>query len=518
MIQTQMQTLQSIQDQQVQLLTSLAPILPLLQAIPAHIDAAKGDIKDVIRSISITPASPPGSTRLSGHPGRSQKKRSSSTLIAPEGHYVTPEGHYVALSESQSLSSSSPRKRPRAGDSSPTSPWRMDMNCSPSSDRSNRASSTRLRETYHSRSSLGPSSRRSTPQKTSSEAAHQSNIGHSSPIKSRDAQENLHQASDNIEVPRSNANILDLGRLAPSLPQEKPSQKSLRAVPRSSPAAPRRSSATSRSPPALHLADPEIVPESPCALPRLTDSALGTTPVIPFLQRVGSSSANTKLFGNLGSTVSYSVMKPSAVISSPGGALTPQINRRPTESRLIRSTPRRSGSLFSRGRPVLGQLNHPVPALGVSGRSKPKETGPSANFGTSPSSVAFSGLQASKRVSPEIPLSLKGCLASGPPGPPAGPPAWDLGTDERAVPVPTAPPSPTALFNSDDNVTLVSRAGNGQLTSVPLGNAQAMVSGKPMSLKDRKANETVVPNLKGKRFILVDDIDDEDDENSFGQW
>ncbi|KAJ3529062.1 hypothetical protein NM688_g7908 [Phlebia brevispora] len=39
--QTQSQTLQALQDQQTQLISSLAPVLPLLQAIPLHVNTAK---------------------------------------------------------------------------------------------------------------------------------------------------------------------------------------------------------------------------------------------------------------------------------------------------------------------------------------------------------------------------------------------------------------------------------------------------------------------------------------------
>ncbi|THH27789.1 hypothetical protein EUX98_g6389 [Antrodiella citrinella] len=46
--QTQTQALQTLQNQQGQLLAALTPVLPLLQAIPLHIDNAKHDVKDAI--------------------------------------------------------------------------------------------------------------------------------------------------------------------------------------------------------------------------------------------------------------------------------------------------------------------------------------------------------------------------------------------------------------------------------------------------------------------------------------
>ncbi|GJE93323.1 hypothetical protein PsYK624_094820 [Phanerochaete sordida] len=50
--QTQLKALHAIQDQQVQLLTALAPVLPLLRTIPLHIDAAKADVKQTVRDAS----------------------------------------------------------------------------------------------------------------------------------------------------------------------------------------------------------------------------------------------------------------------------------------------------------------------------------------------------------------------------------------------------------------------------------------------------------------------------------
>lgn len=46
-----MQALQTIQDQQVQLITAFAPVAPLLQSLPLYIDAAKNDIQVAIRKM-----------------------------------------------------------------------------------------------------------------------------------------------------------------------------------------------------------------------------------------------------------------------------------------------------------------------------------------------------------------------------------------------------------------------------------------------------------------------------------
>lgn len=46
--QTQLRALQAIQEQQGQLLALLSPVVPLVEAIPLHIDAAKNDLKDRI--------------------------------------------------------------------------------------------------------------------------------------------------------------------------------------------------------------------------------------------------------------------------------------------------------------------------------------------------------------------------------------------------------------------------------------------------------------------------------------
>lgn len=50
MSQTQSQALQTLQDQQGQLLTMLAPILPLIQAIPLHVENTKNNVMDFVKS------------------------------------------------------------------------------------------------------------------------------------------------------------------------------------------------------------------------------------------------------------------------------------------------------------------------------------------------------------------------------------------------------------------------------------------------------------------------------------
>lgn len=47
--QTQLRALQAIQEQQGQLIALLSPVIPLVEAIPLHIDAAKNDLKDSVR-------------------------------------------------------------------------------------------------------------------------------------------------------------------------------------------------------------------------------------------------------------------------------------------------------------------------------------------------------------------------------------------------------------------------------------------------------------------------------------
>ncbi|KAI0369180.1 hypothetical protein BV20DRAFT_416286 [Pilatotrama ljubarskyi] len=49
--QTQSQALQTIQDQQGQLLAALTPILPLIQAVPLHIESARDRVKDAVSDL-----------------------------------------------------------------------------------------------------------------------------------------------------------------------------------------------------------------------------------------------------------------------------------------------------------------------------------------------------------------------------------------------------------------------------------------------------------------------------------
>ncbi|KAI0946930.1 hypothetical protein AcV7_009514 [Taiwanofungus camphoratus] len=53
--QTQTQALQTLQDQQGKMLTALTPILPLLQAVPLHIDNARNRVEEVLRGKQYPP-------------------------------------------------------------------------------------------------------------------------------------------------------------------------------------------------------------------------------------------------------------------------------------------------------------------------------------------------------------------------------------------------------------------------------------------------------------------------------
>ncbi len=60
--QTQFQALQTIQDQQSQILSALLPVLPLLQSVPLHIENARNQVKDSLselqRQVSVRDARP----------------------------------------------------------------------------------------------------------------------------------------------------------------------------------------------------------------------------------------------------------------------------------------------------------------------------------------------------------------------------------------------------------------------------------------------------------------------------
>ncbi|KAI0654063.1 hypothetical protein C8Q70DRAFT_1058780 [Cubamyces menziesii] len=49
--QTQLQAMQTIQDQQGQILTTIGPLLPLLQAMPLHVENARNHVKDAVMDL-----------------------------------------------------------------------------------------------------------------------------------------------------------------------------------------------------------------------------------------------------------------------------------------------------------------------------------------------------------------------------------------------------------------------------------------------------------------------------------
>ncbi|KAI9064006.1 hypothetical protein FKP32DRAFT_1625651, partial [Trametes sanguinea] len=92
---TQSQALQTIHDQQGQLLLTLGPILPLLQAVPLHIDNARNHLKDSI--LGLCRCTGPPSTAISGDlrgtPLHAQKRRrvhSSGTLASGDSVSTSP--------------------------------------------------------------------------------------------------------------------------------------------------------------------------------------------------------------------------------------------------------------------------------------------------------------------------------------------------------------------------------------------------------------------------------------------
>jgi hypothetical protein len=77
-LQTQSQALQTIQDQQGKIITALLPLLPLLQAVPLHIDAVKDKIGETINNAQVTAISRDsenlvGSGPLSSPPASSER-------------------------------------------------------------------------------------------------------------------------------------------------------------------------------------------------------------------------------------------------------------------------------------------------------------------------------------------------------------------------------------------------------------------------------------------------------------
>ncbi|RDB15829.1 hypothetical protein Hypma_003687 [Hypsizygus marmoreus] len=81
-LQLQSQALQSLQDQQGTIVMALMPLLPLLQAIPLHIESAKNSITDTFKKSSRSHTTPSSlGYRVNQHP----RKRTSSTLRSDQG-------------------------------------------------------------------------------------------------------------------------------------------------------------------------------------------------------------------------------------------------------------------------------------------------------------------------------------------------------------------------------------------------------------------------------------------------
>ncbi|PSR74070.1 hypothetical protein PHLCEN_2v10142 [Hermanssonia centrifuga] len=111
--QTQTQALQTIQDQQGQLLTSLSPMLPLLQAIPLHVDVAKAEVKNHISEVR-------DSVSEAKHVTLRRPEPNDENIPLPELAHISPQNSSGMLPMSSlvpSRSNSLPKKRRRSDDS-----------------------------------------------------------------------------------------------------------------------------------------------------------------------------------------------------------------------------------------------------------------------------------------------------------------------------------------------------------------------------------------------------------------
>ncbi|KAJ7498667.1 hypothetical protein FB451DRAFT_1202673 [Mycena latifolia] len=128
-LQNVSQTLQSLQDQQGKILSALLPLLPLLQAVPVHIDSARSSINETMLKVSLESTrvhrTPP---HIWPQPPQVMRKRSfpadppSSPLIArkrprldheqTESDHVTPKSVNRVSSRSGYPSPRPPSRRP----------------------------------------------------------------------------------------------------------------------------------------------------------------------------------------------------------------------------------------------------------------------------------------------------------------------------------------------------------------------------------------------------------------------
>lgn len=88
-LQMQSQTLQTLQDQHVKILTTVVPLLPLLQAVPLHIEKASAQVRELIRGTQPTLAAtlrrggPDPPAPMDNQTQISQAPVSSPTLTPP---------------------------------------------------------------------------------------------------------------------------------------------------------------------------------------------------------------------------------------------------------------------------------------------------------------------------------------------------------------------------------------------------------------------------------------------------
>jgi hypothetical protein len=101
------QTLQSLQDQQGKILSALLPLLPLLEAVPVHINSARSSINETVLKVSLEsarahrtpppmtrvlrkrsfPAGPPSSPLLARKRPRLDPERTETTPNSMSGHH-----------------------------------------------------------------------------------------------------------------------------------------------------------------------------------------------------------------------------------------------------------------------------------------------------------------------------------------------------------------------------------------------------------------------------------------------
>ena len=102
-LQAQVQSLQALQEQYANIMTTLSPLIPLLQAIPLHVETVRTCVTDTLLKMNLAPTQKPeqrdrSTSEISMHlksTSRSERPPSSQTLSSKKRRRLDAEGQDV---------------------------------------------------------------------------------------------------------------------------------------------------------------------------------------------------------------------------------------------------------------------------------------------------------------------------------------------------------------------------------------------------------------------------------------